>query len=80
MTLDPAAHQGHQDHQDRQDYQDHHDLSDGCLDDWSHHHKSGFSLRFPKICDRWAFVKIEAIKNILELRGHPHHHDLPDGC
>ena len=24
---------------------------DGCQDDWSHHHQSGFALRFPKIYD-----------------------------
>ena len=57
---------------------DHHNLPDGCQDDWSHHHQSGFSMRFPKICDRWVFLAIESIKNILEIGGHPDHPDLPD--
>ena len=43
-------------------------------------HQSGIYPRFPKIYDTWVFVAIKAIKNILELGGHPDHHDLPDGC
>ena len=42
--------------------------------------KLHIALRFPKIYYIWVFVAIKAIKNILELGGHPDHPDLPDGC
>ena len=52
------------------------DLPDCHDDTWSHHHQSGFDLRFPKIYDTLVFVANKVIRTFLYLKDIP---DIPDG-
>ncbi len=46
------------------------DLPDGDDDAWSHHHSTGFDLRFTKSMIHRVFLAQKVKKNILELGGY----------